>query len=170
MNCWIVTTIVICVWNGQKIPLIIVLISVIKNFLALIDSPLNKAGHLQVYIKTVKNVLIEIHPSIRIPRTFKRFSGLMVQLLHKMKIKAGNNGSTTLMKVVKNPFSQYLPPGTRVFGMTCEGTLYSPQALARALVLEDPLVSDSTDLDKNASSTFPTLFKRNYPIRFQCER
>jgi len=115
-----------------------------QELLALIDSPLNKAGHLQVYIKTVKNVLVEIHPSIRIPRTYKRFAGLIVQLLHKMKIKAGNNGSTTLMKVIKNPFSQYLPPGTRVFGMTCEGTLYSPQALARALVPEDATVDSSS--------------------------
>lgn len=121
-----------------------------QELLALIDSPLNKAGHLQVYIKTVKNVLIEIHPSIRIPRTFKRFSGLIVQLLHKMKIKAGNDGSTTLMKVIKNPFSQYLPPGTRVFGMTCEGTLYSPQALATALIPEDK--------DNTSGDTPPVCF------------
>ena len=45
--------------------------------LSLLDSPLNKAGLLQVYIRTFKNVLIEINPQIRIPRTFKRFSGLM---------------------------------------------------------------------------------------------
>jgi len=45
--------------------------------LALLDSPLNKAGLLQVYVRTNKNVLIEINPSTRIPRTFKRFSGLM---------------------------------------------------------------------------------------------
>lgn len=107
-----------------------------QELLSLLDSPLNKAGHLQIYIKTSKNVLIEINPAIRVPRTYKRFAGLMVQLLHKMKIKAGNNSSTTLMKVIKNPFSQHLPPGTTVYGMTCEGTLYSPQALARALVPE----------------------------------
>jgi len=105
--------------------------------LALLDSPLNKAGCLQVYIKTCKNVLIEINPSIRIPRTYKRFSGLIVQLLHKMKIKAGGS-SETLMKVIKNPFSQHLPAGTRVFGMSCQGTLYSPNALAAALVPPDP--------------------------------
>jgi rRNA pseudouridine-1189 N-methylase Emg1 (Nep1/Mra1 family) len=45
--------------------------------LALLDSPLNKAGLLQVYVTTNKNVLIEINPQTRIPRTFKRFSGLM---------------------------------------------------------------------------------------------
>lgn len=109
-----------------------------QELLALIDSPLNKAGHLQVYIKTQKNVLIEVHPSIRIPRTYKRFSGLIVQLLHKMKIKASNDGGTALMKVIKNPFSQYLPAGTHCYGMSCKGTLYSPYALARALVPEDP--------------------------------
>jgi rRNA small subunit pseudouridine methyltransferase Nep1 len=45
--------------------------------LSLLDSPLNKAGLLQVYVKTAKNVLFEINPQTRIPRTFKRFSGLM---------------------------------------------------------------------------------------------
>eukprot|EP00911_Craspedida_sp_UC1_P001321 UC1_evm1s999 len=30
--------------------------------LMLLDSPLNKAGLLQVYIRTAKNVLIEVHP------------------------------------------------------------------------------------------------------------
>lgn len=108
-----------------------------QELLALIDSPLNKAGYLQVYIRTIKGVLIEVHPSVRVPRTFKRFSGLMVQLLHKMKIKAGTT-STTLLKVIKNPFSQYLPAGTHVYGMSCKGTLYSPSALASSLIPESP--------------------------------
>lgn len=43
----------------------------------LLDSPLNRAGLLQVYIHTSKNVLIEINPHLRIPRTFSRFCGLM---------------------------------------------------------------------------------------------
>jgi rRNA small subunit pseudouridine methyltransferase Nep1 len=43
----------------------------------LLDSPLNKAGLLQVYIHTTKNALIEVNPHVRIPRTFKRFCGLM---------------------------------------------------------------------------------------------
>lgn len=43
----------------------------------LMDSPLNRAGLLQVYIHTEKNVLIEINPQTRIPRTYKRFAGLM---------------------------------------------------------------------------------------------
>ncbi|KZS14133.1 Ribosomal RNA small subunit methyltransferase NEP1 [Daphnia magna] len=45
--------------------------------LMLLDSPLNRAGLLQVYIHTAKNVLIEVNPQTRIPRTYSRFAGLM---------------------------------------------------------------------------------------------
>ena len=45
--------------------------------LTLLDSPLNKAGLLQIFIHTSKNTLIEVHPQLRIPRTFPRFAGLM---------------------------------------------------------------------------------------------
>ena len=83
-----------------------------QALLALLDSPLNKAGLLQVYLHTEKNVLVEIHPSIRIPRTLKRFSGLIVQLLHKLKIRASDSPHT-LMKVIKNPIVAHLPVGCR---------------------------------------------------------
>jgi len=76
--------------------------------LTLLDSPLNKAGLLQIYIQTAKGVLIEVNPSVRIPRTFKRFAGLMVQLLHKLSIRSVN-GSEKLLKVIKNPITDHLP-------------------------------------------------------------
>ncbi|TPX48712.1 hypothetical protein SeMB42_g01114 [Synchytrium endobioticum] len=86
--------------------------------LALLDSPLNKAGKLQVYIHTAANVLIEINPKVRIPRTFKRFGGLMVQLLHKLSIRSVN-GPEKLLKVVKNPVSAHLP--TNAYKITMSG-------------------------------------------------
>lgn len=76
--------------------------------LNLFDSPLNKAGNLKVYIRTIKNVLISIHPQCRIPRTYSRFAGLMVQLLFKFKIRAENQ-EITLMKTIKNDFIKQLP-------------------------------------------------------------
>jgi rRNA small subunit pseudouridine methyltransferase Nep1 len=83
--------------------------------LTLLDSPLNKAGHLKLYIHTKDNVLIDVNSQIRIPRTFKRFSGLMVQLLQKMSIKA-SDGPGTLLKVVKNPVEAHLPTGCTIIG------------------------------------------------------
>lgn len=78
--------------------------------LMLFDSPLNRANLLQVYVHTSKKVLIEINPQTRIPRTFDRFCGLMVQLLHKLSIRASDT-SQKLLKVIKNPITDHLPAG-----------------------------------------------------------
>ncbi|GFQ78825.1 ribosomal RNA small subunit methyltransferase NEP1 [Trichonephila clavata] len=80
--------------------------------LMLFDSPLNRAGLLQVYVHTEKNALIEINPQTRIPRTFKRFAALMVQLLFKFKIRS-SEGSHKLMQIIKNPITDHLPVGCK---------------------------------------------------------
>lgn len=59
--------------------------------LTLLDSPLNKAGLLQVYIHTAKGVLIEVNPHVRIPRTFKRFSGLMGEYFFQNPFSSQNH-------------------------------------------------------------------------------
>merc|ERR1711920_332511 len=88
--------------------------------MALLDSPLNKAGKLLIYIHTAQNVLIEVHPSLRVPRTFKRFAGLAVELLQRHKIRAAQ-ANETLMKVVSNPVEKYFPAGSRRFGLSVAG-------------------------------------------------
>ena len=86
-----------------------------QELMAVLDSPLNKAGKVKLYMHTAKNVLIEINPKTRLPRTFKRFSGLMVQLLHRLKIRSAD-GNDMLLKVIKNPMSRHLPAGVRCYG------------------------------------------------------
>ncbi|EJW03650.1 hypothetical protein EDEG_02021 [Edhazardia aedis USNM 41457] len=76
--------------------------------LTLLDSPLNKAGKLKVFIHTTQNALIEVNPATRIPRTLSRFNGLMSQLLSKLKIRAVTG--EVLLKVIKNPVTNYLTP------------------------------------------------------------
>ncbi|KAJ8869601.1 hypothetical protein PR048_028594 [Dryococelus australis] len=83
--------------------------------LMLLDSPLNRAGLLQVYVHTENNVLIEVNPQTRIPRTFKRFAGLMVQLLHRFSVRAAD-GAMKLLKVIRNPVVDHLPVGCRKVG------------------------------------------------------
>eukprot|EP00899_Mesostigma_viride_P000045 jgi/Mesvir1/10040/Mv20033-RA.1 len=85
---------------------------------ALCTHPLNKAGKLLgVYVHTNKNVLIQINTHIRIPRTFKRFCGLMVQLLQKLSIRA-TNGPDKLMRVIKQPVTKYLPLNCKRVGLS----------------------------------------------------
>lgn len=88
--------------------------------LTLLDSPINKAGRLQVYIHTAQGVWIEVNPRVRIPRTFKRFSGLMVQLLDKGKIcsQGSEDEEDRLLTVISNPIPEYLPPQTHKITLT----------------------------------------------------
>eukprot|EP01080_Neovahlkampfia_damariscottae_P006215 gene6215-10221_t len=83
--------------------------------LTLLDSPINKSGHLELYLRTKKNVLIQMNPQVRLPRTYQRFAGLMIQLLQKLKIRA-SDGNAVLMKVIKNPITNYLPSNCRIIG------------------------------------------------------
>ncbi|KAK6580035.1 hypothetical protein PZA11_007743 [Diplocarpon coronariae] len=90
--------------------------------LTLLDSPINKAGKLQIYIHTAKGVLIEVSPTVRLPRTFKRFAGLMVQLLHRLSIRS-TNSQEKLLKVIANPISDHLPPNCRKVTLSFDSEL-----------------------------------------------
>merc|ERR1712211_202766 len=100
-------------------------------------SPLNRAGLLQVFIRTANNVLIEINPQTRIPRTFKRFAGLMVQLLHKLSIRA-SNGPVKLLKVIKNPVTRHLPINCKKYGTSNLGKLVNPFEFVKELPDDEP--------------------------------
>lgn len=108
-----------------------------QSLLMLMDSPLNRAGLLQVYVHTQKNVLIEVNPQTRIPRTFERFCGLMVQLLHKLSVRAAD-GPQKLLKVIKNPVSDHFPVGCMKIGTSFSAPTVSD---VRQLVpSSDPIV------------------------------
>ena len=106
--------------------------------LTLLDSPVNKAGKLQVYIQSAKGVLIEVNPTVRIPRTFKRFAGLMVQLLHKLSIRS-TTSSEKLLKVIKNPVTQYLPPNCRKVTLSWEAPAINVREYVGALGKDESL-------------------------------
>ena len=59
-------------------------------------------------MRTKKGVTIEVHQDIRIPRTYKRFSGLIASLLTKGKIQASGGGAT-LLKASRLPLASFLP-------------------------------------------------------------
>lgn len=89
-----------------------------QAILNILDSPLNKAGKLRaLYVRTEKNVLFEIKPHVRIPRTFKRFAGIILQLLQKLSISAVGKREK-LLRVIKNPVTQYLPVNSRKIGFS----------------------------------------------------
>lgn len=112
-----------------------------QALLTILDSPLNKAGKVKaVYVHTVKNALIQVNPKVRLPRTFKRFSGLMVQLLKKLSIRA-TNGPEKLLQVIKGPVSRHLPVGAPRIGFSPSAeSLQDMHQYASSLSEELPVV------------------------------
>ncbi|XP_010516302.1 PREDICTED: ribosomal RNA small subunit methyltransferase NEP1-like [Camelina sativa] len=89
-----------------------------QALLMILDSPVNKAGRLKaVYVRTEKGVLFEVKPHVRIPRTFKRFAGIMLQLLQKLSITAVGNREK-LLRCIKNPVEIHLPVNSRKIGFS----------------------------------------------------
>ncbi|XP_077252696.1 uncharacterized protein LOC143892116 [Tasmannia lanceolata] len=89
-----------------------------QALLAILDSPLNKAGKLRaLYVKTEKGLIFEVKPYVRMPRTFKRFCGVMSQLLQKLSISATSKREK-LLHMIENPVTRHLPVNSRKIGLS----------------------------------------------------
>ena len=88
--------------------------------MTLLDSPLNRAGLLQLYLCTEEGVLVEVDPRTRAPRTIRQFARMCIQLLHKFKIRA-EGANQTLFKVIKKPVTMHLPSDCPRIGTSKEG-------------------------------------------------
>ncbi|KAF9592314.1 hypothetical protein IFM89_014222 [Coptis chinensis] len=111
-----------------------------RALLAIFDSPLCKAGMVQaIYVKVDNGVLFEIKPHVHIPRTIKRFCGLMLELLQISHITASDNGEK-LLRVIEQPVTRHLPGNSRIIGLS-----YSSEKLVN-LYEYAPDVSDDVNL------------------------
>jgi len=128
-----------------------------QSLLTLLDSPLNKAGLLKIFIHTQKGVLIDVHPKLRIPRTYKRFSGLMVQLLYQFRIRAANTPEK-LLKIIKNPITKYLPPASPIIGTSVKGELVDIHEFVNNLATMTNKPNDNSNIEKNIRKEKPIVF------------
>lgn len=99
--------------------------------LQILDSPLNKAGKVKLFIHTQNNILIEVNPAIRMPRTINRFNGLMEQLFTKLKIRSENGD--VLLRIVKNPITLHLPVNTIKVELCKEGVKMDKSELMKRI-------------------------------------
>lgn len=77
---------------------------------------------------------------VRLPRTFRRFCGLMVQLLQKLSIRA-TNGPDKLLKVVKGPVTRLFPPDAERVGFSHSAPNLEPmQEYVKQLPDDRPVV------------------------------
>lgn len=78
--------------------------------------PLNRAGHLQVYVRTQNNELIQVDPQLAVSESFEEFTKMMVQLLHNLRPVRAKKYHKQLLKLLKNPVTLHLPVGCPKYG------------------------------------------------------
>ena len=114
--------------------------------LHLLDSPLNRSGRLQVFVRTTNGVLIAIDPRLRVPRAMRLFEIMMTRLLFKLKIRSTIN-QTQLLRVVRNPITEHLPDNTQYIRVEKGGRLEDPVRFCKDLASKcggiDPASSKS---------------------------
>nr|CCC92257.1 conserved hypothetical protein [Trypanosoma congolense IL3000] len=91
-----------------------------QALLHLMDSPLNRAGMLQVFLRTKKGVVIAVDPRLRVPRHMRLFEKMMVSCLYRMKVRA-SNGSLSLLRVVRNPVTDHIPANCKLIRVEKDG-------------------------------------------------
>ena len=59
--------------------------------LQVLGSPLNREGLLKTYVHTVEDKVIEVNWSLRLPRNYDRFIGILEELYHHGSVPPGEN-------------------------------------------------------------------------------
>lgn len=100
--------------------------------LHLLDSPLNRAGMLQVFLccrgdretdstaGVTGQKVIQVDPRLRVPRHYKMFEKMMVMCLYRMKVRS-TTGYLALLKIVKHPVTEHIPANTRMIRVEKDG-------------------------------------------------
>lgn len=106
--------------------------------------------------------MIEVNPQTRIPRTFDRFAGLMVQLLHKLSIRSQDSvqGGIKLLKVIKNPVTEHFPVG-------CKKISTSFSVTPTRLVSIRDYALNECDIDQPVVFVIGAMAKGNVNIDYQ---
>ncbi|SBT80932.1 small subunit rRNA processing factor, putative [Plasmodium malariae] len=76
------------------------------TLLSLRDSVINKKKKLQIYIHTIRGLLIYVSPSFRVPRNFMVFKKIMLQLLKNRVVT--DNDKKPLMSITHRPINYFV--------------------------------------------------------------
>lgn len=100
--------------------------------LHLLDSPLNRSGRLQIFLRTMNGILIMVDPRLHVPRSMRLFEAMMARLLFKLKVRSTVN-QLQLLRVIKNPVTDHLPEDTVYYRVERGGRLEDPVKFCQEL-------------------------------------
>lgn len=104
-----------------------------------LSTPLFFNNLLQVYVSTINNQVVYIGENLRIPKSYPRFQGLMIDLFKKYHIKEGKNA--TLLKLQNNVSLNSLINDTikpfKVIGFSRTGVQSTPENIISTHISKD---------------------------------
>lgn len=90
------------------------------SLLQALGSPLNKEGLLETFVHTIRNYVIEVDPTVRLPKNYDRFVGLIEQLFEFGRVPPEGPPLMRLRKQGLSGLVRVLRPD-RVVAFTMEG-------------------------------------------------
>jgi rRNA small subunit pseudouridine methyltransferase Nep1 len=110
------------------------------SLLNLMESPLNKAGLLRVFVHTNQDYIISIDPRTKLPRNYARFCGLLEQLFEEGKVPPRGKPLMTLAKGSLLELMEQLSPSKK-FLFTEKGRKWKLESFSKKLAEEErPLI------------------------------
>lgn len=104
-----------------------------------LSTPLFFNNLLQVYVSTISNQVVYIGENLRIPKSYPRFEGLMIDLFKKYHIREGKNA--TLLKLQNNVSLNSLINDTikpvKVIGFSRTGVQSTPENIISTHISKD---------------------------------
>jgi rRNA small subunit pseudouridine methyltransferase Nep1 len=103
--------------------------------LTILATPLFKYNHLKVFIHTINNQVIKVGDNIRIPKSYSRFEGLMLDLIKNRKIISKDgvlllelNENLNFSRLLK----EYIEPDITI-GLSIEGNFNNFESISNEL-------------------------------------
>ena len=108
--------------------------------LQVLETPLNWEGHLRVFVHTQDEFVISINPSVRLPKNYVRFVGLIEQLFLEKQVPKSGDPLLTVEKMTLRQLVDKTRP-SRVLGFSSRGTpILMREAAKSAAEFDDPMV------------------------------
>ncbi|MEM0084832.1 MAG: 16S rRNA methyltransferase [Candidatus Methanomethylicia archaeon] len=106
------------------------------TLLNILGFPANKRGLIKVYVHTINDFVIDIDPTIRLPRNYNRFIGLIEQLFKEKRVPPKNVKSLMTLRSsdLKSLIKDISPSKTII--LTSAGERLTPNQIAKVLVNE----------------------------------
>ena len=103
--------------------------------LTILATPLFKYNHLKVFIHTINNQVIKVGDNVRIPKSYSRFEGLMLDLIKNRKIISKDGVLLLELNDILNFSSllkEYIEPDITI-GLSIEGNFNNFESISNEL-------------------------------------